>query len=161
MQAGLLVVVSVRKSSRDNMFHSVYFIAYASKDSGEDITPDMKLLGNKASNCTDALHKKRRQVKSGTCQWILDPRICPRYSEWDQASNSDFLLITAPPGYGKSVLCAFLEGQLPFRSYGPCFDLKKNNLDKKRVRSACTSFAMTNPNREEPSCKFSGRLYIN
>jgi hypothetical protein len=159
---GLLAVGSVRKSSRDHLlFYPIYIVTYASLVSDGEISPDMKLLGNKASNCTDALHKLRRLVTRGTCQWIFDREICPQFSQWDQASKSDFLLIAAPPGYGKSVMCAFLEGQLPCRSYGSCFDIEKDIFKNKEIPSACTSFAMTNPTREELSCKFSGRLYTN
>jgi hypothetical protein len=120
----------------------------------------MNILQKKSSNM-DVLFNKRDQMKRGTCQWILDPTICPRYSEWDQASNSDFLLITAPPGYGKSVMCSFLQGELPCRGCRRHVDIEKNTCATKKIQSACTSSATISLRCEGPSFRFSGRLYIN
>jgi hypothetical protein len=121
----------------------------------------MNILESKASNCTEVLLERRGQMKRGTCQWILDPVICPRYSEWDKASRSDFLLITAPPGYGKSVMCSFLQGEFPCRCCRRHVDIEKNTCATKKIQSACTSSAMTSLRCEGPSCRFSGPLCIN
>lgn len=41
-----------------------------------------------------------------TCTWILD---YPKHDEWQESHTSSILWISAPPGYGKTVLAKFLE----------------------------------------------------
>ncbi len=41
-----------------------------------------------------------------TCTWILD---YPKHDQWQESKTSSILWISAPPGYGKTVLARFLE----------------------------------------------------
>jgi ankyrin repeat protein len=56
----------------------------------------------------DTIYNAREQKDTrfeGTCEWILDKTA---YKDWKEGSGSKVLIITAPPGQGKSVLAKYL-----------------------------------------------------
>jgi len=64
---------------------------------------------NTAKNVADLSQRRN----PGTCEWFLQDG---RYQEWLRSRDTGVLMVSAPPGCGKSVLSAFLvEEELPLQ----------------------------------------------
>jgi NWD NACHT NTPase-like protein len=77
-----------------------------------------------------------KQRIPNTCEWF---RTDPRYEEWLQCDNIFLLLVSAPPGSGKSILSAYLiEEELPLQwpDEQICYYFFNSQKERKKVTNA-------------------------
>ncbi|KAF2670758.1 hypothetical protein BT63DRAFT_411860 [Microthyrium microscopicum] len=83
----------------------------------------------------DAEELNKRRIP-GTCEWFLTD---DKYLEWLNSNDSKLLLVSAPPGCGKSVLSAYLI-QEEFRRQWPdeqiCYYFFKDQVEQNKITNA-------------------------